>query len=63
MVAQSVLLPEFKQVTGSNDRKLCAVAFTKMLTDAKKLSTPDYISLWYACVSCDNDDNTIRCSP
>lgn len=46
MVVQGVMLPEMKQITDTTSRKVCAVAFVKLLTQSDAFRTADYLPLW-----------------
>jgi exportin-2 (importin alpha re-exporter) len=46
MLLEKVIIPEVQKVTGTTERKICAIGITKMLTETPDMLTEPYINLW-----------------
>jgi len=46
MVVEKLLIADLQKVSGSIDRKICAVGVTKILTEAPAMLQADYVKLW-----------------
>lgn len=42
----SVMIPEMAELAAPEDRKLCAVGMTKLLTCSSLMLSPNYLPLW-----------------
>jgi len=47
MVVEKLLIADLQKVSGSIDRKICAVGVTKILTEAPAMLQADYVKLWF----------------
>ena len=46
MVVEKLFIADLQKVTGVNERKVCAVAVTQILTDCPAMLQADYSKLW-----------------
>ena len=46
MVVEKLLVADLQKVSGTVDRKICAVGVTKILTEAPAMLQADYVKLW-----------------
>lgn len=46
MVLEKVIIADVQKVSGSNERKICAIGITNLLTDTPDMLTDSYIDLW-----------------
>lgn len=46
MVIEKLFVAEVQKVSGTTERKICAVGMTKMLCEAPVMMGSDYIALW-----------------
>ena len=46
MVVEKLFVAEVQKVSGSTERKICAVGMTKILCDAPVMIAGDYQALW-----------------
>ena len=46
MVTEKLYVAEAQKVSGSVERKICAIGMIKILTEAPVMLAPDYDKLW-----------------
>lgn len=46
MVVERLFLTDLQKVSGSTERKICAVGVTKILTEAPVMLQEDYLAMW-----------------
>lgn len=51
MVLESLWLPNIQKVSGNIERKMCAIAMVKLLTDCPQMLTEAYFPSWYVLFS------------
>lgn len=47
MVLEKIIIPEIQKVSGTIEKKICAVGITKILTECPAMMDTDYTKLWY----------------
>ena len=46
MLLEKVIIPDVQKVSGTTERKICAIGITKMLTETPDMLSETYINLW-----------------
>lgn len=46
MVLEKIFIPEIQKVSGTIEKKICAVGITKILTECPAMMDTDYTKLW-----------------
>lgn len=45
-VLNAFIIPEMQKIQDYTEKKICAVAMTRLLTQSEKILTDDYITVW-----------------
>ena len=45
-VLNAFIIPEMQKIQDYTEKKICAVAMTRLLTQSEKILTDDYIVVW-----------------
>lgn len=46
MVLEKIIIPEIQKVSGTIEKKICAVGITKVLTECPAMMDTEYTKLW-----------------
>lgn len=46
MLLEKVIIPDVQKVSGSTERKICAIGITKLLTETPEMLCDNYMNLW-----------------
>ena len=46
MVLEKIIIPEVQKVSGTIEKKICAVGITKILTECPSMMDTEYTKLW-----------------
>lgn len=46
MVLEKIVIPEVQKVSGTIEKKICAVGITKILTESPAMMDTEYTKLW-----------------
>jgi exportin-2 (importin alpha re-exporter) len=50
MIVEKLYIVDLQKISGSLNRKICAVGVTKILTESPAMLNSDYMKLWYVFI-------------